>query len=202
MFYLWITLQVTNDALLLDIFSLLVEKKCHHIVIILGKVSMTESSLICFLNCSANMSTTSRIMVSSISYYHSYGTSLSATRCCFTSWISNASSHGPYTGMKTFSISFNKMGWLHGSLLFSNFLLIFFLFVFFFPNSNFLHILSIYNCKFHNLTFAQIYRTICCHWCSPKATTMMFFYQKTQQIYTSDKRKLICLAEKLTEEQL
>ena len=93
---------------------------------------MTESSLICFLNCSANMSTTSRIMVSSISYYHSYGTSLSATRCCFTSWISNASSHGPYTGMKTFSISFNKMGWLHGSLLFFWFPLDLFLLVFFF----------------------------------------------------------------------
>ena len=163
---------------------------------------MTESSLICFLNCSANMSTTSRIMVSSISYYHSYGTSLSATRCCFTSWITNASSLGPYTGMKTFSILLQWNGliaWIFTIFPISSWS---FFACFFFPNSNFVHIFFIYNCKFHNLTFAQIYRTICCHWCSPKATTMMFFYQKTQQIYTSDKRKLICLAEKLTEEQL
>lgn len=64
-----------------------------------GRKELTTVNII-FWFWSANMPTTSWPMVSSISYYHVYGSSLSATRSCFASWVTNASSYGSPTGNK------------------------------------------------------------------------------------------------------
>ncbi|KAK0579134.1 hypothetical protein LWI29_021556 [Acer saccharum] len=49
---------------------------------------------------STNMPPASLIMVSSIPYHNSYGSSIPATGCCFTSGVFNASAHATSTGKK------------------------------------------------------------------------------------------------------
>ena len=48
------------------------------------------------------MSTTSWVIVISISYYHSFGSSLLAIRSCISFWGTNNSSHAPSLGRYTF----------------------------------------------------------------------------------------------------